>query len=127
MSTIRPEVMTFIDRFVRSIEQLEILLLLFAHRERAWTAQAVSDELRGNPASAAGRLDELCADGLLSASGDPRAYRYAASGEIDRAIAGLADAYRDFRLRVIERVFQKPDGITEFAAAFRIRRKDDER
>jgi hypothetical protein len=124
MSTIRGDVLAFIDRYVRSIEQLEILLLLHARRDRGWTAQAVSDELRGNPESAAGRLQELATDGLLVESGNPHAYSYAATGELDRAIAGLAEAYRDFRLRVIERVFKKPDGISEFAEAFRFRRKD---
>lgn len=124
MSAIRGDVLAFIDRHVRSIEQLEILLLLFARRDRAWTAQAVSDELRGNPSSAAVRLDEMSDDGLLTASGNPRTYAYSATGELDKAVAGLAEAYRDFRLRVIERVFTKPDGLSEFAEAFRFRRKD---
>jgi hypothetical protein len=123
---IPPTVLAFVDRHIRSIEQLEILLLLHRHRDREWTARSVSDELRSNPDSAGLRMDELVVDGLLGGSdGAPRAYRYQATGDLDRAVDALADAYRDFRLRITERVFRKPDGLTDFADAFRLRRKGD--
>lgn len=125
-ATIDPAVLAFVDRHIRSIEQLEILLLVHRQRDRAWSARAVSDELRSNPDSAAARLAELAEDALVAAvEAAPAAYRYAAIGDADRMVAALAEAYRDFRLRITERVFTKPDGLSSFADAFRLRRKGD--
>lgn len=123
---IDPAVLAFVDRHIHSIEQLEILLLVHRLKDREWTARAVADELRSNPDSAAQRLRELAEDGLVvAADGSPDVYRYRATGDLDRAVVALADAYRDYRLRITERVFSKPDGLTSFADAFRFRRKGE--
>jgi predicted ArsR family transcriptional regulator len=124
---IDPAVLAFVDRHICSIEQLEILLLVHRQRNRDWSARAVSDELRSNPESAAARLAELAEDGLVAATnaGSPPTYRYHATGDADRTVAALADAYRDYRLRITERVFSKPDGLSSFADAFRLRRKGE--
>lgn len=113
----------FIDRNISSVDQLEILLLLRERKDRAWSAREVSDELRNNETSAAERMATMSAMGLLE-SVERTTYRYApADSETDRLVALLASSYRDFRLRIIERIFTKPDGLTAFADAFRFRRE----
>jgi hypothetical protein len=123
-SPIPDDVLAFIDRAVTSIDQLEILLLLRANPDRVWSADAVSFELRSNPQAAEERLQLLQAAGLLQrASGSDPGYRYApGSPTIDDLVTRLGDCYRDYRLRVIERVFKKPDGLQSFAEAFRFKK-----
>ena len=49
---------------------LEILLLLFQHPERSWSAESVARELRIAPISAGERLDELARASILSRKED---------------------------------------------------------
>ena len=53
------------QRHVRSIEQLELLLLLHAQPERWWSAEAAAAELRTARAPTAARLEEMAARNLL--------------------------------------------------------------
>lgn len=118
------DVLSFIDRTITSIDQLEILLLLRAQRDRTWTGNQVSDELRSHPTAAAERLESLATAGLIESDGQtPAGYRFRpASPEMGRLVDGLDQSYRAYRLRVIERVFKKPDSFQSFADAFRIRK-----
>lgn len=123
------DVRRFIIDSVDSVEQLEILLLLHQHRDRAWDAEAVARELRVSPLSAGERLRELAADGLLEKrGGKPAEYRYApASPKLDEAVRGLVTAYAERRVTVINLIFSKPvDRIRTFADAFRFRKDDDD-
>jgi len=105
---IDPQVLDFLDQHIRSIEQLEILLLLLAHSDRIWTARDVSVELRGNESSTASRLDELARDGLIQRWDQPTCeYRYERSPALDALMGRVADCYSRFRLRMIERIFKK--------------------
>ena len=120
---IPPEVLRFIDATITSVDQLEILLLLRDRRARSWTAQEISMELRNNEAVAEERLAAMLAKGLLQRDGDSR-YQYApADSDADRTVSLLAAIYRDYRLRIIERIYTKPDGLTAFADAFRFRKE----
>lgn len=116
-----PDLLEFLDRHIRSVEQLEILLLLRSMAYRSWTAEGVSTELRSNEASAARRLDELARDGLLLVEQDtPRVYRYDPSSRLASSVRKLEECYSQYRLRIIERIFRKPDGLRDFAEAFRV-------
>lgn len=120
---IPPEVLQFIDATITSVDQLEILLLLRDRRARSWTAREISVELRSNEAVAAERLAAMQAMGLLQRDGDS-GYQYApADSAADRAVSLLAAVYRDYRLRIIERIYTKPDGLAAFADAFRFRKE----
>lgn len=104
------EVLAFIDSAIESVDQLEILLLLRRHPSRTWTAQSVSDEMRGAPLAARMRLKQLEIAGLVeTTAGDPPTYRYRpADGQVDLLVGRLDEAFRAYRPRVIERVFKKP-------------------
>lgn len=117
----------FIAKHINSVEQLEILLLLHAHPQREWTADAVAQELRTDPKSAAMRLDDLRTRGLLSvASNTDHVYQYApASVQMAHAVDLLKEAYAERRVSVIEFIFSRPvDNIRVFADAFRIKKDD---
>lgn len=120
----------FIADHIDSVEQLEILLLLHHHHQgRTWTAEAVARELRIASVSAGERLEDLVQDSLLTrVGGDPMEYRYApGSAMLDEAVKGLATAYAERRVTVINLIFSKPvDRIRTFADAFRLRRDDDD-
>jgi hypothetical protein len=118
----------FIRRHIRSVEQLEILLLLFAHPERTWTAEAVFAEVRSNLDSVARRMDEMSAEGLLEAdaSAAVRTYRYhPATAELAKGVEDLSTLYRERRVTVIEHIFAEPPSpIQGFADSFRIRKDE---
>lgn len=108
-SPVPEDVLAFIDRTFSSIGQLEILLLLRAHRRRSWSADQVSQELRSNATAAEERLRGLQDAGLVApVAGADRCYRYQPDTPgLDDLVSRLAECYRDYRLRVIERLFQK--------------------
>jgi hypothetical protein len=114
---------------IDSVEQLEILLLLHQHPERSWTAESVARELRVSPLSAGDRLKDMARAAILSkVKGSEGEYRYAPeSPQMGEAVSGLATAYAERRVTVINLIFSKPvDKIRTFADAFRLRRGDDD-
>jgi hypothetical protein len=118
----------FIVDHIDSVEQLEILLLLYQQQGRTWSAEAVARELRIAAISAGERLEDLVRTGLLAREdGDPVEYRYTpGNSTLDAAVGGLATAYSERRVTVINLIFSKPvDRIRTFADAFRLRRDDD--
>ena len=120
-----------IAEHIDSVEQLEILLLLHKDSARAWSAEAVARELRVSPISAGDRLKELMRAGILvrvEGVGSGAEYRYAPdSPKLAEAVNGLASAYTERRVTVINLIFSKPvDKIRTFADAFRLRKDDDD-
>jgi hypothetical protein len=113
---------------IDSVEQLEILLLLLQRPERTWSAESVARELRVSSLSAGDRLEDLSRDALLARVKGSDEYRYApASAELNEAVKGLATAYTERRVTVINLIFSKPvDKIRTFADAFRLRKKEDD-
>ncbi len=127
-SELPEDVRRFIVDHIDSVEQLEILLLLHQHRDRAWNAESVARELRISPMSAGDRLEDLRHSELLTRkSGTELEYRYApASPKLDATVGGLITAYAERRVTVINLIFSKPvDKIRTFADAFRLRKDDD--
>lgn len=122
------EVERFIADHIHSVEQLEVLLLLERTSAREWTAESVCAELRTSVASAALRLDDLTARGLLTRrDGPPPSYMYdPVSPELRGLVRALGATYAERRLAVINMIFSKPtekfEAMRAFANAFRIRR-----
>jgi hypothetical protein len=97
MTSLPASVREFITDHVRSIEQLEILLLLHKDIERWWSAEGVAEELRTSPRSAAARLEDLASRNLLDVrTADGLFYRYRpVSPVVDSAVRATAQAYRE--------------------------------
>jgi hypothetical protein len=125
-SRLPPHVERFLVENVRSLEQLEILLLLHRAPERSWTAAEVAKELRIEPASAARRLEDLLVRGH-AARAEGEAFRGDGPEALRSTIRDLAEAYETLRVTVIQVVYSRPaENIQLFADAFLIR-KDGEK
>jgi hypothetical protein len=119
------ELEQFIAREFRSIEHLEILLLLRNSREKWWQTRQVFDVIRSSPQSVCDRLEELCGAGFVERSpSEAGSYRYLPtnSGLADR-IEQLAEAYKSRRVAVIEAIYGRRDTpASQLARAFKIKR-----
>jgi hypothetical protein len=115
----------FIAGHIESVGQLEVLLLLRAAADKEWTPQEVARAVVTQPGSAAGWLDQLTADRLISRTGER--FRYGPADEaVERAVDELAESYAKYRVAVIGLIFSKPsEQVREFPEAFRLRRPRD--
>jgi predicted ArsR family transcriptional regulator len=124
-ASLPPRVQRFLESHIDSIEKLEVLLLLRNQPARTWTAGGVAQELRIMEASAQGRMEDLCARGLVSCEGGtPPTYRFApTSSEDSQAVTELATTYATRRVSVISFIFSRPtDRLRSFANAFRLKK-----
>ncbi|MBI3467767.1 MAG: hypothetical protein HY000_32565 [Planctomycetes bacterium] len=121
------DVKRFIVENVRSVAQLEMLLLLRANRNTLWTAESVSRALYTTPEMMAAQLAELQARGLLvSNEASDRQYRYEPkTAELDRTVGELEQIYKERRVSVISQIYSAPvDKVRTFADAFRLRKEN---
>src|SRR5690606_25984347 len=113
----------FILEYIDSLDQLEVLLLLRAHPDRSWSAEAVSRELRNDPSAAGERLSDMEEHGLLAKTNEQEAcYRYRPrSQQLAQLIDMLADEYAVRRVSIITLIFSKPSKhVLSFADAFKL-------
>ena len=115
----------FLVRYIRSLEQLEVLLLLRNDPERCWTPEEVYEAVRSSVPSIRERLEELAKTGFLTKNQEqPPIFRYAPNAELSRAVDDTAEAYRIWRVRVIETIFSaESDPLRSFSDAFRFRKE----
>jgi len=114
-----------VSRYIRSVEQLEILLLLQKEPERAWTCDEVYDVIRSSKASVLQRLESFASDGFLETEpGPPPRFRYAPkSSDLRSAVEETAKVYQTWRIRIIEAIFAPDvDPVQSFADAFKFRK-----
>lgn len=114
---------SFLRKHIRSVEQLEVLLLLTRDPARAWTPSELAAELRTTDLSVTQRLPLLEAGGLIAPAGD--GWRF--SGDADE-VARVERCYGSYRVAVIEAIFAvdedaAPDAVSSFADAFRLRKE----
>jgi hypothetical protein len=114
-----------LSRYIRSVEQLEILLLVRSEPQRAWSCTDVYNVIRSSQSSVANRLESFAADGFLAVEpGEPKRFRYAPkTAELASAVEETATVYQTWRLRVIEAIFApETDPVQSFADAFKLRK-----
>lgn len=117
---------SFLTRCISSVEQVEILLLLRANRERAWSIDEISTQLRSSAHSVQSRLAPLVRSTLVERRED-ECYCYT-PGADEPVVAELAQEYENRRVRLIEAIFSRPiDSARSFADAFRLWERDDDR
>ena len=128
-SDISPAIRDFITEHIDSVLQLEVLLLLFAHRSRAFTTDDITKELKIDANWLTSQLGRMCAVGILVciSQSNISTYQYQpAKPEINAAVTGLAEVYVQRRVSVVSLIFNKPtDRLRHFADAFRIRKDRD--
>lgn len=122
-----PQVAALLSQHINSVEQLEILLLLRRRSDRPWDAASIAEELRTSEGSAAKRLSDLRAGGLVEETSESgRGFRYAPASQWKRsAVDQLADLYAESPYRVIDMIFAKPiANLRVYADAFRYRKDE---
>ena len=113
----------FLARYIRSVEQLEVLLLVQDQPNRSWSAGDVYSVIRSSEGSIAARLEAFAKEGFLAHENDGR-YRYAPQNtDLRAAVEQTAAAYKTWRIRVVEAIFTPPsDPVQSFADAFKLRK-----
>jgi hypothetical protein len=127
MANLSDDLEAFIQQEIRSLEQLEVLLLLRGRPERWWSERNVFESIRSSLLSVSDRLAELSAAGFLERSEHEQlTYRYAPNTPTRiRLIDELAEAYRQRRIAVIDAIYRPRTPASELARAFRIKRKEE--
>lgn len=116
------EVRIFINKYLESTQQLEILLLLFNKQSILFTPQDVAFELRTNNFSSELCLKKLYENGLIIKIGD--SYQFCNS-DLDIKVRLLNKAYQEYKYSVINYIYSKPmENIFSFADAFKISDSD---
>jgi DNA-binding IclR family transcriptional regulator len=117
-------VRTLIRRHVRSVGELELLMLLWAERDRSWSVEEICEALACPRSWADAQLDVMTSAGLITPA-DGR-WRFApASAELETATAALEESYRLHSREVVQFVFATPGrDLKEFSDAFRLRREE---
>jgi len=120
-----PNVQRFVAQYIQSLEQLEVLALLFGEPSKEWTAQEVYGRIQSSAISIANQLEILRTQGFLEMKpGAPPRYRYKPSQEeIHVALLETIQTYQLRRVKVIEQIFKNDAGpIKGFADAFKFRK-----
>jgi hypothetical protein len=127
-ASIPVEVRQFVESHIRSLDQLEVLLLVSALPDREWSVDDVYNVVRSSPGVVAERLESFEKAGILVRSQDPPLYQYRPrTQDLAHAISSLSGIYKMSRHRIVELIYapsRTDDPITSFTDAFRFRKKE---
>lgn len=117
-----------ISRCIRSVEELEILVLVADRAREEWTVEKVYDVILSTRPSVERWLEELAQNDLLEKiSGSPVRYRFAAAGPAAGQVADLVLEYRTRPVRIISAIYQRETDVAQgFADAFKLRNPTDQ-
>ncbi|MGE3316536.1 MAG: hypothetical protein AB7O26_15580 [Planctomycetaceae bacterium] len=122
-------ILQFLREHIRSVVQLELLLMLHKQPERAWGIAEVSEQLYIPNSFSESILESLRRIGLVAVTEESsRQYRYApAAPELVPLIDDLARIYQERPHSTIHVIYtSQTDQLQNFADAFRIRKKENE-
>ena len=119
-------VLQFLADHIRSIAQLELLLMLHRERQRTWTIAEAAKELYTAVSMTEPLLESLRAIGLVSLQGDR--YQYdPKSKSLDGIVDDLSQLYQQRRVTIINLIYSAPvQKLQDFADAFRIRKPKED-
>ncbi len=120
------DVQQLLKEQIRSIEKLEILLLLRETPDHGWTANEVYEKVRSSVRSVTLTLEELARQGFLGTTGETplTTFRFTPQTKsLKEAIEQLAHLYAERRVRIVEAIYsERVSAVDEFAKAFRLRK-----
>ena len=125
---IPPDVREFVRREIKSVVQLEVLLLLDRTRERTWNVTELSQELGIDPEIAETSLVSLEQLGLIrNADTIPISYQHGPRDQNDEImVEKLATSYAKQRVAIFSLILSESNNrIHRFAEAFRLIRGGD--
>jgi hypothetical protein len=122
---IESKVEKFISRHLKSVAELEVLLLLYQTSGKTeWNPEEVSQALRFNPAYAEALLTNLVNQNLVNKSAIDSSFRLESefAGE-NSILSDLAMLYQSKKISVIQMIYEnKNDKLHDFAQAFKLRK-----
>jgi hypothetical protein len=120
------DIQRFLADNIRSIAQLELLLMLHRERQRTWTVADAARELYTAVSMTEPLLESLRAIGLVNLQGDQ--YQYAPkSKQLDQTVGELSQLYQQRRVTIINLIYSAPvQKLQDFADAFRIRKPKED-
>lgn len=123
---ISADIQRFLADNIRSIAQLELLLMLHRERQRTWTVADAAKELYTAVSMTEPLLESLRAIGMVKLQRDQ--YQYAPrSKQLDDTVGELSQLYQQRRVTVINLIYSAPvKKLQDFADAFRIRKPKEE-
>lgn len=118
-----PELRELIDHHLGTIEEIEVLLWLFARQGEQHSTAVVAAGLRKPEESVRPHLPRLAANGFLVRH-EEDLYSYAVrSADVNTAIEELARLYEERPVTLINALYERPStSVRSFADAFRIRK-----
>jgi DNA-binding IclR family transcriptional regulator len=118
------DVLAFVQKSVKSVWALELLLLLRREKQRSWRPDDLVRELRSSQAAVGGALDGLRSAGFVDADAG-ELYRYApASPELDEMAGSIEAVYAAKPMAVAKAIMSAPnDKLRIFADAFKLKDK----
>ncbi|MGV3663141.1 MAG: hypothetical protein ACO1TE_23420 [Prosthecobacter sp.] len=116
----------FLARHIRSVEQLEILLLFGRGPGGVWSSKKVYDTILSTPHSVERWLEEMTRNGLLEKVPEAAgSYRLSSSEEVVAQTGLLTELYRMSPVRVIETIYRRDTiAAQSFADAFKLKSTD---
>lgn len=116
-----------VDRFlrgsVRSVWELELLLLLRTQRARSWSPEELVRDLRASVLIVMDALESSQKSGLVSKSGSDQYQYWPLTPELDQLVTEVAAAYASSPAAVIEAILSSPSSsVRIFADAFKIKK-----
>jgi hypothetical protein len=118
-----PELPQFIARHIGSVEQLEILCLLWGTPQKAWSVREVFRVIQSSEASVADHLARFLKEGFVVANSDGRFRYHPTRPELEDCVAELVKTYQERRVAVVEMIYQRrPETLHDFANAFKLRK-----
>ncbi|HEY1962214.1 MAG TPA: hypothetical protein VGG69_07345 [Rhizomicrobium sp.] len=116
------DVLAFVSATVKSIWALELLLLMYRERNRAWQMDDLVRELRASTVVGREALASLAAAGLIAADEDGCFCYRPASEQLDSFVGAARSLYLAKPLAVINAIATAPnEKLRIFADAFRLK------
>lgn len=118
-----PNVDRFLRDSIRSVWELELLLLFHRTRQRLWTAEDLVRDLRASVLIVTDALKALQNAGLVNKNANEQYQYWPISPELDQLVVEVAAAYASSPVAVTEAILSAPSSsIRIFAAAFKIKK-----
>ena len=113
-----------IDHHLGSIDEIEVLLAVFARRGEPMSAASVATAAQKSVPLASEHLQALAGRGFLVHHESENAYSYPLrAAEVDHAIEQLSRMYHQRPVTLIKALYDRPStAVLSFADAFRLRR-----
>lgn len=118
-----PEVRQFLETSIDSIEQLQVLLLLYLSPERTWTTSEITLELRSTETSIEKRMNDLYDRKVLTKTSEIGKHKFnPISSDMKKVIEAVAYQNQLRPYQVIDAIYSSSTkSIQAFADAFKVR------